>query len=218
MSGPETAQPYGAASLEPSGRVIAGAYGTWRLHYTVGASGIAKGGSIRIYTESDTDWGIPQVTAPSQAEYLTVCAPVEARVHVLVEEIKALSLRVQGRALRSGETVEVTFGDRSGGGPGSRAQTFLEAKRYFWVAVDAGGDGSYSTLPDSPCVTIVGGEAVRLVAVAPSTVVKGEPFRLVIRVEDKWGNPSDDYVGSIALRRKWCAHTGNRSRPGVSAL
>ena len=199
MADPETSQLYGAASLEPSGRVIAGAHGTWRLRYTVGASGIATGGGLRIYTESDTDWGIPQVTEPSQAEYMTVRAPAEARVHVLVEEIKSLSLQVQGRALRPGETVEVTFGDRSGGGPGSRAQTFLEAKRFFWVAVDAGGDGSHHTLPYSPYVTVVGGEAAKLVAVAPSTVVKGEPFRLLVRVEDRWGNPSEDYEGSVAL-------------------
>ncbi len=199
MDDPEISQFYGAATLSPSGRVTAGAYGTWRLRYTVGASGIAKGGSIRIYTDSDTDWGIPQVTAPTQAEYLTVHAPAEARVHVLVEEIKSLSLRVQGRALRPGETVEVTFGDQSGGGPGSRAQTFLEAKRYFWVAVDANGDGSHHTLPNSPHVTIVGGKAKKLVAVAPSTVVRGEEFRLLVRAEDEWGNPCHDYQGTVSL-------------------
>ena len=54
----------------------------------------------------------------------------------------------------------MTYGDRSGGGPGSRAQTFLETKRYFWVAVDAAGDGSFTTLANSPYLTIVGGEAV----------------------------------------------------------
>lgn len=200
MSQAATLDRYGAATIEPAGRVIAGAYGTWRLRYTVGASGIAEGGAVRVSTDSDTDWGIPQVADPSQADYLTVQAPAGAGVAVLVEEIKSLLLRVQGRGLRPGETVAVTYGDRSGGGPGSRAQTFLEEKRYFRVAVDAGGDGQFSPLPNAPYVTIVGGEAARLVAVAPSTVVKGEPFRLLVRVEDVWGNPSADYRGTVALR------------------
>ena len=91
----------------------------------------------------------------------------------------------------------MTYGDRSGGGPGSRAQTFLETKRYFWVAVDAAGDGSFMTLTNSPYLTIVGGEAVKLVAVAPSTVVAGEPFRLLVRAEDRWGNPAHTYAATL---------------------
>ncbi len=191
---------HGAATLEPSAPVVAGTYGTWRLRYTVGAAGVASGGAIRISTDSDTDWGLPQVTAPARAEYLTVHAPPEARLDVVVEDIKSLRLRVHGRPLRPGETVTVTYGDRSGGGPGSRAQTFQEAKRYFWVAVDAAGDGRFVTLPDSPHLTIVGGAARKLVAVAPSSVVAGRPFRLLVRVEDAWGNPAHDYQGTLALR------------------
>lgn len=189
----------GSAALEPGGITVAGSYGTWRLSYTAGAVGIAKGGALKIYTESDTDWGIPQLTAPSQAEFLTVAGPSGVLLDVLVEEIKSLRVRVRGRALRPGKTVTVTYGDRSGGGPGSRAQTFLEAKRYFWVAVDAAGDGTFVTLENSPHLSIVGGEAVRLVAVAPSTVVSGEPFRLLIRAEDKWGNPADAYAADLVV-------------------
>ena len=199
MSRDEPQEQYGTASLEPAGCAIAGAYGTWQLSYTVGASGIAAGGAIRIYTESDTDWAVPQLTDPSQAEFMTVDAPPGVLLDVLVEEIKSVRLRVRGRCLRQGETVTVTYGDRSGGGPGSRAQTFLETKRYFWVAVDAAGDGTFTTLANSPYLTIVGGEAVKLVAVAPSTVVAGEPFRLLVRAEDRWGNPAHAYAAMVEL-------------------
>ncbi len=198
----------GTAALEPAGAAIAGAFGTWRLRYTVGASGIAAGGAIRVFTESDTDWGIPQVTEPSNAEYMTVHAPAGALLDVLVEEIKAVRIRVQGRPLRPGETVVVTFGDRSGGGPGSRAQTFQERKRFFWVAVDATGDNTFTTLENSPHLTIVGGDVERLVAVAPSTVVAGEPFRLLARAEDRWGNPAHAYAGTLTLRGEGIAVPG----------
>lgn len=197
MSGVEAQEQFGTASLSPAGRAIAGAYGTWRLAYTVGASGIAVGGAMRIFTESDTDWGMPQLTDPSQAEYMTVDGPPGVFLDVLVEEIKSVRLRVRGRALRPRETVVVTYGNQDGGGPGSRAQTFLEAKRYFWVAVDAAGDGAFTTLDDSPYLTIVGGKAEKLVAIVPSTVAVGKPFRLLIRAEDRWGNPSDDYEGAV---------------------
>ena len=199
MSGVKAQEQFGTAALEPAGQAIAGAYGTWRLAYTVGASGIAVGGAIRIFTESDTDWGMPQVTDPAQDEYMTVDGPPGVFLDVLVEEIKSICLRVRGRALRPEETVVVTYGNQDGGGPGSRAQTFLEAKRYFWVAVDAAGDSAFTTLDDSPYLTIVGGDAEKLVAVAPSTVAAGEPFRLLIRAEDAWGNPADDYDGAVTL-------------------
>ena len=199
MSAEETHEHYGTATLEPAGYAIAGDYGSWRLRYTVGARGIATGGAIRIYTDSDTDWGVPQLTNPSQAEYMTVAAPSDAGLDVLVEDIKSIRLRVQGRDLRAGESVVVTYGDQAGGGPGSRAQTFLEERRYFWVAVDASGNGDFTTLPNSPYLSVVGGQAVKLAVVAPSTVVVGEPFRILIRAEDAWGNPANAYAGTIEI-------------------
>ncbi len=208
----------GAATLEPGAPVVAGAYGTWQLRYTVGAGGVAAGGAIRVSTDSDTDWGLPQVTDPAGAEYLTVCAPPAARLDVLVEDIKSLRLRVHGRPLRPGETVTVTYGDRTGGGSGSRAQTFLESKRYFWVAVDASGGGEFVTLPDSPHLSIVGGAAQKLVVVAPSSVVAGAPFRILVRAEDAWGNPAHDYDGTLAVHAENIripdSAGGLRLRPG----
>ncbi|MDQ3699462.1 MAG: DUF3604 domain-containing protein, partial [Chloroflexota bacterium] len=105
-----------------------------------------------------------------------------------------------------GERLVLTYGDRSGGGPGSRAQTFQEARRYFWVDVDTSGmsgtsgSGGAVTLADPSFVTIVGGDAVRLGATAPSTVVAGVPFRLLVRAEDSWGNPAPVYRGAVGLR------------------
>ena len=191
----------GSASIEPVAEVTAGSYGTWRLTYVcAGADGVAPDSAIRVDTECDTDWGIPQLADPQGAEYMTLQAPMDVRIGVLVEDVKSILLMVKGRRLQRGERLTLTYGDRTGGGPGSRAQTFLEGNRYFRVAVDTEGDGGFRTLPDSPYVTVIGGPAVKLVAIAPSTVIVGEPFRLLVKAEDEWGNPSKGYEGTVDIR------------------
>ena len=140
----------GHAHLEPSGDVVAGSYGTWRLRYTTGAQGVAASGRIRIFTDSDTDWADPQVKDPAAADYLSVETPPGVGVNIVVQRAGNLLLQLRGRALEPGEVVIITYGDQSGGGPGSRAQTFAEQRRYFYVAVDKLGNGAFETIPDAP--------------------------------------------------------------------
>ena len=49
----------------------------------------------------------------------------------------------------------------------------------------------YVALPESPKIAIVPGPGVRWRAVLPSLMRAGEPFRLSIKADDKWGNPSN---------------------------
>ena len=142
----------GSATIEPDGEVVAGSLGSWRLTYTVGREGIGAGGKIKIDTDSDTDWGIPQFDDPSGAEYMTVEAPAEALVSLILPNARDAVLAVGGRGLSAGDRVTVTYGDTSGGGPGTRAQTFLEGQRYFSVSVDVDGSGQYHQVPEPPCI------------------------------------------------------------------
>ena len=211
---------YGHVAIDPSGEVIAGSYGTWKLTYVAGSKGVQLGGRIRIYTDSDTDWGLPQIDDPSGPEYLTVQAPSDARMAVLVQNVKTLLLAVNDEGLRPGEKVVLAYGDRSGGGPGSRAQTFVEGRRNFWVSVDAQGDGEFVTLRDSPYLSVVGGPPSRLVAIAPSNVTRGQPFRVLVKAEDEWGNPSSPYRGTVEVRLEgmelpYSSHTFSQKDGGV---
>ena len=198
MSDDEIKKMYGNATLIPDDDVVAGSYGTWTLIYTVGEKGVAQGGTIKIYTEADSDRATPQVDDPKGLDYLTVSGPKEARIGVLIQSMMALVLTVNGRALEPGEQVEVTYGDQSEGGGGYRSQTFAEKQHFFWVAVDA-GDGVAVTLPEPPYVSIVGGEAVTLTVNAPSVVVVGQSFRVQVKAEDAWGNPAMPYRGTVNL-------------------
>ncbi|MYE88195.1 DUF3604 domain-containing protein [Candidatus Poribacteria bacterium] len=200
MSNADIHQLYGEVRLEPRDEVIAGSYGTWTLIYTAGKKGIATGGRIRIYTDSDSDRATPQMDNPAGADYLTIKAPKAARIGVLVQSVLSVMLVVNGRALQPGEQVAVTYGDRSKGGPGFRSQTFQEARHYFWVDVDSVGDGNIVTLPEPPYLSIVGGTAEQLVVTVPSMVPAGEEFQIQIRAEDAWGNPAAAYRGTVEIQ------------------
>ena len=189
----------GSARMVQSEPVVAGEFGTWQLVYTVGSAGLATGGAVRIVTDSDTDWGWPQVDDPSGPEYMTATRPPDAEVALLIPEHITVVVINTGRALAQGETVTITYGDRSGGGPGSRSQTFLEAQRYFWFEVDATGSGSFGYLPERPELSVIGGDADKLIVVAPSMAVAGEEFSVSVKAEDRWGNPAVAYRGTVSL-------------------
>src|SRR6476619_5382950 len=84
------------------------------------------------------------------------------------------------------------YGDRSGGSPGARAQTFIEEASGQSVRIDPQGTGSWVEI-GTTAVKIIGGPISRLVAVGPSKVRLGEEFELLIRAEDEWGNPASGY-------------------------
>ncbi|MBW1698818.1 MAG: DUF3604 domain-containing protein [Deltaproteobacteria bacterium] len=200
MDNQKNAELYGSARIEPVQDIVAGSHTTFRLIYITGSAGILTGGHIRIYTDSDTDWELPQFDDPTGADYMTLQSPVSACISLMVKNVKTLLLTVVGQPLKPGDKIVLTYGDRCNGGPGTRAQTFVEEKRYFWVSVDTNGDGSYVTLKDSPFVRIVGDRANRIVVVVPSVVEPNRPFRTVIRAEDKWGNPSQSYSGKVKIQ------------------
>jgi hypothetical protein len=189
----------GTATLDPATPIVAGAYGTWHLTFVCGARGVATGGGIRVHTDSDTDWGTPQVHDPAEAEYLTVAGPPAAALGLKVGDGASVVLTVFGAPLAPGTSVTLTVGDRSGGGPGSRAQTFAESRRAFLVDVDPDASGRWTPLLDPPRLAVVGGQAERLVVVAPSTVPPGEPFRVLVRAVDAWGNPAHTWEGTVTL-------------------
>ena len=189
----------GNAHIVNPAPVVAGQFGTWQLVYTVGPAGLATGGVVMIGTDSDTDWGMPQLHDPTGAEYLTVSTPSDAEVATQVPDLVTVLVINTGRPLEEGEQLTVTSGDQSGGGPGSRSQTFIEPRRYFWIEVDTNGSGDFipiSTLPELP---VIGGDAIRLVVIAPSNADAEEEFRISIKAEDRWGNPANGYRGTVKI-------------------
>jgi hypothetical protein len=190
----------GQARIKPLDPVVAGSYGCWRLSYKVGVDGLAVGGGVKVGTDSDSDWGDPQFHSPEEADYMRVKTSGRAALSTVLEGgylRRMLKVTVHQHPLEEGDEITIVYGDRSLGGLGSRVQTFAEERRYFRVYVDSSGDGCFSEVPDPPFLQVIGGSAEGLSVIAPSQVVVGDPFSVVVRAMDRFGNPSYKYVGEV---------------------
>src|SRR6185437_6947526 len=114
---------------------------------------------------------------------------------------------IQGR-LSSGDNIIVRYGDRQGGSPGARVQTFIEEQSSISIRLDPFGTDDWRELA-RPAIKVVGGPVARLVIVAPSRVSVGEMFRVLVRADDIWGNPAADFAGEVRL----CGDDSDESGP-----
>jgi hypothetical protein len=179
------------------------------LTYEVGAYGYDERARLKIASRFASDWGRPQFTDPHGANYTTIrletkCATAVASLGFeprgqVRPWFKCLVASVADGSLYPGDRIHITLGDTSGGGPGSRAQTFRERGCEWRVFVDPFGTELYEPLAGSPVVDVVGGALHRLVVVAPTTVRAGEPFDALVKAEDVWGNPCERFEGEVAL-------------------
>ncbi|MCH7961051.1 MAG: hypothetical protein IIC49_01820 [Planctomycetes bacterium] len=103
------------------------------LTYTAGFAGIDDTGSLKIVTRYATDAGLPQFDDPHAPHYTTAVASNGARLRLrydVKDNIRpwgrTIHVKVLQGFLRRGETITLTLGDRSGGSPGWRMQTFRE--------------------------------------------------------------------------------------------
>ena len=196
----------GSEEIEPSGKVVAGSYGTWRLVYHVGEYGIDDGGSIRVAHRSVSDLESPQFTDPGESGYTTVTTSGDVRLEWMYSRRRhirpfrgAVQVDVRDGSLYPGDTVNIVYGDTGMGSPGIRAQTFREVEHMFKVLVDPFGTGLFEEIESSPSFQIIGGEAERIEVAAPSGAGAGLPFDVVVRAVDKYGNRSDGYRGTVSF-------------------
>ena len=206
----------GSAKVEPAGEVEAGSFQSFTLIYTAGFFGIDDTGSIKVVHRFASDMGRPQFDNPAAPNYVTVEASNGAVLHVeydMKRNIrpwdKTLYIKVVRGFLREGDRIIVRFGDPREGCPGMRVQTFCEETFEFRVLVDAIATYNYVELPEQPEIRIVPGPPVRWKAILPTLRRAGEAFRLCLKGEDRWGNPSDK--GDAGVRP-----AGQQEGPGAS--
>jgi len=197
----------GSATVSPTGRFEAGSYQEFTVTYTAGYFGIDDSGSIKLVHRFASDMGRLQITDPTAANYITAEASngavllldYDGKMNIRPWD-KTLYIKVVRGFLREGDQITIRFGDRRGGGPGIRMQTFCEETFEFRVLVDAIATYNYVELPEQPEIAIVPGPPVLWKAILPTERRAGGPFRLCMKGEDKWGNPSDQGDQAFSLR------------------
>jgi hypothetical protein len=188
----------GTACVSPDGCFEAGSFHEFTVTYTAGYFGIDDTGSIKLVHRFASDMGRPQFDNPLAANYTTVEATNGAILHVeydMKRNIrpwdKTLYIKVVRGFLREGDQIIIRFGDRRKGSPGIRLQTFVEHTFEFRVLVDAMAVYNYVELPEQPTIAIIPGPPALYKAIIPTQRLIGQMFKLKLKGEDGWGNPSN---------------------------
>jgi hypothetical protein len=187
-------------------RVIAGSHEEIVLVYTVGGSGIADSGGLKLCFKYYSDWDL-QTDDSSGADYVSAeltgrgavggVFPQDAsepRLRVRYEVKggerpfqKAVIVDLEDGYLQPGDTLALRLGDRRFGGPGTRVQTFVEDRFTFRLSVDILGTARMAHA--AACrLAIVPGPPERLVVHAPRVVRAGCSAELRAHLQDRWGN------------------------------
>jgi hypothetical protein len=197
---------YGHVDLQPRGAFEARSLQTFKLVYTVGRYGIDDTGGIRVVFRFMGDWGDLQTEDPSGYNYVSAQCSTSSRISLAYSGtghqrpwFRSLTARLHGGYLSEGDTITIVFGDTSHGSPGMKMQTFVESGFEFKVLADVCAVGHYVPLPETPHISIIPGAPATWRAVLPTLRRRDEVFRLGLKAEDRWGNPSHRARGRLRL-------------------
>ncbi len=191
--------------------LVAGERTELLITYEVGAAGLADGAWLKLVFKFYSDWAPFQTSDSSGADYVSATYvprepfPGESPGTVRSLDVrfdqkgherpwqKAVIIDVVDGYLKAGDRIEIRLGDRRGGGPGTRVQTFVERAFRFRAFVDTTGASRFAPVPGDVVLAIRPGPAAKAFLLTPRLVRPGVPFAVTLRVEDQWGNlaPAD---------------------------
>jgi hypothetical protein len=196
----------GTARIDPATPVIAGSFASLALTYTAGPFGVDDTGGFIAAIRTVTDMAPPQFKDPAAPHYCSGEASNGAVLDVSYD-VKAtmrpwdrtIRVRVVRGFLRPGDTITLRLGDRRGGSPGIRMQTFAEPRFTFRVLADPFATLNWVEVPEHPQLAIIPGPPTLWKAILPSLRGAGDRFALGLKAEDLWGNPTGEVSGTVRL-------------------
>lgn len=207
------------------------------LSYEVGASGLADSGRFKLTYMFYSDWGDPQTEDPRGANYLTAAFlprpgfPGESEATVKRLRVrfdskgherpyqKAIIVDAIDGYLRPGDRIHIERGDRSAGGPGTRAQTFAEDAFKLRAYVDVTGTSRLAPVPGDLRIAIVPGLPTQLHVITPRVTGRRTRVPVFARVDDAWGNPCPltEHLAQFTLLGRDGAALDRREVPWMAA-
>jgi hypothetical protein len=197
--------------------VTAGTLQEIAFTYTVGLSGIADSGWLKLCFRYYSDWDL-QTTDPAGRDFATATLVSRSRIGGASEDgtatvqrlttrydvkggerpfQKSLLVHVVDGYLRPGDVIEIRLGDRRFGGPGTRVQTFVEDDFEVHLFVDPLGTSRMAHAAVAK-IAVVAGPPERLVVHGPRVVgPTTATVRLHAHLEDRWGNACRDVPAQV---------------------
>lgn len=197
--------------------LVAGEWTEIELVYAVGAVALADGAWLKLAFRFYSDWALFQTSDPAGANHVSAeyhagpLVPGQSPASVQALKVrfdqkgherpfqKAVIVDVVDGYLNPGDRIVIRLGDRRRGGAGTRVQTFVEAAFRFRMFVDPLGSSKFAEVPGDCTLEIRPGPPHALKVVAPPLVGTDEPFDVVVRAEDRWGNTCRDLDVDAAL-------------------
>lgn len=187
-------------------RVEAGSWHEIVLDYEVGASGLADGAWFKATFKFYSDWAIFQTSDPGAANFISaeyqaaVLLPGQSPATVQSLSVrfdqkgherpfqKAIIIDVVDGYLNAGDHIVIRLGDRRGGGPGTRVQTFVEDKFRFRCYVDPLGTSRFVPVPGDIVIDVAAGPPARLLVNGPRFARPDQKYAVRVSLQDRWGN------------------------------
>jgi len=189
----------GTLSSNTAGPFPAGSFQTIEITYTVGKMRIAPGGGILIGRHFMSNHGVLQRDNPKGDNYLSVRSsnprarfshakgPMSGMHGNFRGSRQMMVFRLDGVALTEGETITLTFGDRTGGGKGFLVQTYSNDAFPLPLYIDLMGEGHFLSMP-IPSYRVVGTTVNAVHGFAPSIADVDEAIDISVRSEDRYYN------------------------------
>ena len=223
----EEAGALGTLEAESFGPFEARQYATVSQTWTAGTRAVETGGGFWVARHFNANYGAFQTDDPAGAGYVTIeTDAANARFETDVYMASgphggfrapepALMFRVAEGRVEPGESVTITHGDTSGGGPGILMAQTSSARLPFPLYIDLDGSGEWRPQPILP-FAVVGTTVAGVHGFAPSVVRPGESFEMSVRAEDRFYNrATGDIPGfDVSLNGELRAST----EPGSEAI
>lgn len=186
--------------------VVAGEWTELVLTYEVGGAGLADGAWLKLAFKFYSDWALFQTSDPTAANYISAeyhageLLPGQSSATVQSLKVrfdqkgherpfqKTVIVDIVDGYLNPGDRIVIRLGDRRQGGPGTRVQSFVEKDFQFRLFIDPLGSSKFAEVPGDVLINIVPGEPSALQVVAPRLINRDEPFDIIVRADDAWGN------------------------------
>ncbi len=181
------------------GPFVAQSYQTLRQTYTLGEQDMEPGGGILVARHYMSDYAMMQIKDPAGEGYVRVTSSNKAaRFTPAVFKMGGIHgsnaqtgdpffFTLEGTTLKKGDSITVTYGDKSKGGPGMRVESFAIDRFPLPLYVSFDDSRALYFLPLQPIV-LIGKPASGVHGFAPSIVGVGEKITLSVRSEDEYYN------------------------------